>query len=458
MKLIFVSLDTVRADRLSCLGYPRPTTPNIDRIASEGALFTNVFASDIPTQPSHTALFTGRFGISTSIVSHFWPNSHLDITEPWLPSMLQAAGSPTGAVDHLFAMKDWFIRGYDDYKSPAGRSRAPAAAVNDLAFPFIQQHVDEDFFLFIHYWDAHIPYVPPPAFVERFAADAAAPRDPLVEYRLRSRPSYPLFRRNLYDFLDDIPNLDYVAALYDAEIAYLDHHIGELRALLERLGILDDTMLVFFGDHGENMTEHDAWFDHAGIYDSVVHVPLIMRHPASIEPSRVDAMVQLVDVLPTVCETLDLPIPLGTDGRSLHPLISGARGGERLAYLSEATWQAKRGIRSDTWKYIKSYHPGIYERSGPELYDVVNDPDEQFNLAQFFPEVVGDLDDELQGWISRKLRGRPDPLLEVVNTELPAVARLNSVICEERELQGKALKRASRIQSGRLGAATGHGG
>ena len=439
MKLIFVSMDTMRADRLTCLGYGRRTTPNIDRLASEGSLFTNAFASDIPTQPSHTALFTGRHGINSTIVSHFWPAAALGVSIPWLPSMLQASGRPTAAVDHLFAMKEWFVRGYDDYMTPPGRSRSPGEVINEIAFPWISRHADDDFFMFLHYWDAHIPYVPPSSYIERFVTDEMREPDLEVMSRISSRPSYPLFRRNLYDHLYDvlgyIPSLDYISGLYDGEVAYLDHHLGRLRAHLESLGILDDTMLVLFGDHGENMAEHDAWFDHAGLYDSVVHVPLIIRHPPTVARRRVDAMVQLIDVMPTICEAAGMAIPPGVDGVSLWPLIRGERSHQYdMVHLSEATWQASRGVRTSQWKYIHCYDPGVYGRTGDQLYDVLADPNEQVNLASAHPDVAARLNKGMQSWLDEQLAGRVDPMQEVVAGGLPAVLRLRGVIAEDAEL------------------------
>ena len=307
MNLIFCSLDTLRADRLGCVGNPRGLTPNLDRIASEGALFTQAYASDIPTQPSHTAVFTGQFGVRTGIVSHFHPAAYLDEETLWMPSLLRRQGYVTGAVDHLFAMKDWFIRGYDDYMPPPGRSRSPGSVINDIGFPWLDQHASEEFYLFLHFWDAHIPYLPPSPFKERFSHGTAGRIDPDIHDKLEGRPSYPLFKQNLYDFLEAMPNLDFIADLYDAEVAYLDFEIGRLFNHLGELGLLDDTMVVLFGDHGENMTEHDSWFDHAGLYDSVTHVPLILWAPGRIPAFETSTMVALVDVLPTVLEVLGLP-------------------------------------------------------------------------------------------------------------------------------------------------------
>jgi arylsulfatase len=436
VNVIFISMDTLRADRLGCLGYGRGLTPNLDRIAGEGALFTQAFASDIPTQPAHTAIFTGRFGTRTGIVSHFHPPSQLDEAVPWLPSKFQELGYSTGAVDHLFAMKDWFVRGYTDYMPPPGRSRAPGATIIDIGLSWLDAHHDEDLFLFLHFWDAHIPYVPPSPFKEQFTAASARWVDPSLDDRLRSRPSYPLFARNLYDHLDVMPNLDYIADLYDAEVAYLDFEIGRLFTHLGELGLLDSTMVVLFGDHGENMTEHDAWFDHAGLYDSVVHVPLIFWAPGLVPACEVTSLISMVDVKPTVLDLLSLPEDPGADGRSLVGLINNTASSHRdEVFLSECTWQAKRGVRTNEWKFIRSMDPGVYPRHGDELYDIVRDPDEQHNVAADYPEVVAELDGRLSRWLEEQLADADDPAINVVNAGLPAVLRLQGVIEEEAAAQ-----------------------
>ena len=429
MNLIICSLDTLRADHLSCLGNGRGLTPNLDRIASEGALFSQAYATDIPTQPSHTALFTGKFGINSGIVSHFHPAAYLPEETPWLPSMLRRNGYVTGAVDHLFAMKDWFIRGYDDYMPPPGRSRSPGSVINGIGLPWVSEHKEQDFFLFLHFWDAHIPYVPPSPYKERYSHGTAGRIDPDITAKLEGRPSYPLFKENLYDFLDAMPNLDYIADLYDAEVAYLDYEIGCIFQHLETEGLLEDTMVVLFGDHGENMTEHDAWFDHAGLYDSVTHVPLVMWAPGRIPAVASSAMVTLTDVMPTILEVLELPGADGIDGRSLLPLLRGETAAHRDAVmLSEATWQAARGVRTPDWKYIRFLQTTIYGREGVELYDLADDPHEQVNVADLHPEVVAELGDRLDHWVSAQLGGRADPMHSVLDAGLPAVARLNDVI------------------------------
>ena len=429
MNVIFISMDTLRADRLGCLGHERGLTPNLDRLAAEGSLFTNAFASDIPTQPSHTAIFTGRFGVTTNIVSHFHPAARLDAEFSWLPTIFRSAGYATGAVDHLFAMKDWFLRGYQDYMPPPGRSRSPGSVIVDMGTQWLDEHRNEEFFLFLHFWDPHIPYLPPPSYKSLYAGASALHRDPLIAEKLRSRPSYPLFAENLYNHLDIIPSLEYVSDLYDAEVAYLDYEIGRLFEYLAAVDLLDQTMVVLFGDHGENMTEHDAWFDHAGLYDSVVHVPVIIWAPGVVPESEVTDLISTVDVKPTVLDFLRMPAVEGLDGRSLRPLVEGTGTGHRDAvFLSECTWQAKRGVRTPDWKFIRCVDPGVYPRNGIELYDLRRDPTEQTNLAGERPELARQMDAMLSEWLNERLDGRPDPMEEVVTAGLPAVRRLNDLI------------------------------
>ncbi|MDF2720112.1 MAG: sulfatase, partial [Paenibacillus sp.] len=153
MKIILISLDTLRASRLGGYGYGKPTSPHMDRIAREGVLFERAYAADIPTEVAHTGIFTGKVGLTTGIVSHGSELTHLPKSTAWLPALLRSAGFTTSAVDNLYQLKEWFARGYRYYINSAGSKRwIDGRTVNDLAFPWLSQHKDESFFLFLHYW------------------------------------------------------------------------------------------------------------------------------------------------------------------------------------------------------------------------------------------------------------------------------------------------------------------
>ncbi|MFE5317622.1 sulfatase [Paenibacillus sp. NPDC056579] len=445
MKIIMISLDTLRADRLGCYGYTKPTSPHIDRIASEGVLMERAYAADIPTEVAHTAIFTGKIGLTTGVVSHGSDLSYLPKSVEWLPSKLKAAGFKTCAVDNLYNLKEWFARGYQCYLNSSGKKRwIDGRTVNDLALPWIREHKDDDFFLFLHYWDAHTPYLPPESYIEPFYDKN---RDPYKDggsgmSRAYEHPAYPFFKHHHYKLLGPITDAEYMNALYDAEIRYLDDMLRELDETLEQLGIKEDTLLVLFGDHGESLTEHDIYWDHCGLYEPTVHVPVILRWPGHIpEAVRVQGFVQHADLLPTLLEAaaqsapsgLDLSalrVPEGIDGHSLWPSIRGESSGTmEEVFLSECAWQAARAIRTERYKLIRYYDPGIFQRPVTELYDLLEDPEELVNLADSEPETAEELEYKLNQWIARKLAGRPDPMLkQIQDSQLPFRRRIESIL------------------------------
>ncbi|NHN33703.1 sulfatase family protein [Paenibacillus agricola] len=445
MKVIMISLDTLRADRLGCYGYGKPTSPYIDRIASEGVLMERAYAADIPTEVAHSAVFTGKIGLSTGIISHGSELTYLPKAEEWLPSKLKAAGFLTGAVDNLYNLKEWFARGYRHYMNSSGKKRwIDGRTVNDLALPWIREHKDEDFFLFLHYWDAHTPYLPPDAYMEPFYNKAKDPyqlSNPSMN-RAYSHPAYPFFKHHHYHLLGPVTDAEYVNALYDAEIRYLDDFIRELDDHLINLGIQEETLLILFGDHGESLTEHDIYWDHCGLYEQTVHIPLIIRWPGHIPAAkRVKGFVQHADLFPSVLEAIARDAPAGIDvsalqaaggldGRSLWPSINGeSEGTVDEVYLSECAWQAARAIRTERYKLIRNYDTGPFTRPDLELYDLQQDPGENINLADELPMLAAEMEERLTGFVSSKLRGRPDPMMiQIHEAQLPFRKRIESIL------------------------------
>ncbi len=434
MKIILVSLDTVRADRLGCYGYPLPTTPCLDAIASKGVVFERAFAADIPTEVAHTDVFTGRVGLSTGVVAHGSPLSRMEKRVSWLPEILRRAGWTTAAVDNLYQLQEWFARGYRYYINSAGRTRwIDGRTVNDLAIPWIRAHREEDFFLFLHYWDPHTPYLPPREYVPLFYPPDRDPYDPAnrsmdAAYNHRA---YPFFKHHHYDLLGPVTDAVYMNALYDAELRYLDDRLRELDECLQSEGIHDDTLLILFGDHGESLTEHDIYWDHCGLYDATVRVPLMMRWPERIEGGRrVSGLVQQVDLMPTILEAAGIQEPAGLDGRSLWPCVSGTEDGTQPSiYLSECAWQASRGVRTEEWKFIRTLDAGPFVRPRRELYDLRADPDEAHNLAAEQPDVADALEAQLDAWAADTLQGRPDPMLTVLEQQgLPFRRRIEEIL------------------------------
>lgn len=445
MKIILISLDTLRASRLSGYGYGKPTSPFMDRLAREGVLFERAYAADIPTEVAHTGIFTGKVGLTTGIVSHGSELTHLPKTIAWLPTMLRSSGFATSAVDNLYQLKEWFARGYRYYINSVGGNRwIDGRTVNELAFPWLEQHKDESFFLFLHYWDAHTPYLPPESYVPQFYPKGRDPFDRANTSMKRAynHLAYPFFKHHHYDLLGPVTDSDYYDALYDAEIRYLDDRLQDLDRHLEKLGIREDTLVILFGDHGESLTEHDIYWDHCGLYEPTVHVPIMMRWPGRIpEGRRVPGFVQQVDLLPTILEAVrrenppgidpgKLADPDGLDGTSMWPAIEGRTDRTHdTIYLSECAWQAARGIRTDRYKLIRTYDSGPFVRPDTELYDLQDDPGETVNLAGSQPELAARLERQLLEWVSGKLAGRPDPMVrQLEQAGLPFRRRIEQIL------------------------------
>lgn len=447
MKIILISLDTLRASRLSGYGYSKPTSPYLDQIAEQGVLFERAYAADIPTEVAHTGIFTGKVGLTTGIVSHGSELTHLPKSTPWLPNLLRGAGFTTSAVDNLYQLKEWFARGYRYYTNSVGGNRwIDGRTVNDLAMPWLAEHKDESFFLFLHYWDAHTPYLPPESYIPDFYEAGRDPYDPNNRSMepAYNHSAYPFFKHHHYDLVGPVTDSAYYDALYDAEIRYLDDRLKELDAHLEKLGIKEDTLLILFGDHGESLTEHDIYWDHCGLYEPTVHVPIIMRWPGRIpEGRRVQGLVQQVDLMPTILEAIrsekpegiehmKVADPPGMDGRSLWPsILNLADGTHDAVYLSECAWQAARGIRTERYKFIRTYDAGPFTRPPRELYDLDADPEETVNLAEREPELADQLERQLDSWVEAKLGGREDPKdRQLREAGLPFRRRIEQILAE----------------------------
>jgi len=426
MNVLLVALDTVRADHLSCYGYRYRTTPNIDELAEEGVLCERMYAPGIPTQPSYTTIFTGQYSITHGIVTHGGV-AELSKDAPWFPRILQQHGYTTCAVSNLWRMKGWFSRGFEFYVDPSHRvpylHSVDAETINSRAIPWLREHAREKFFLFVHYWDAHTPYLPPEELRRKFyEGDPFDPKNESLKPLWR-QPFGDWWRKGWFKELSEggreVTDRDYIRALYDAEIFYADRAVRELLEVLEEAGVADDTLVIITSDHGELLGEHDIFFDHHGLYEGNIHTPLVVRWPAGgiSGGRRVPHFVQHVDIAPTILEAAGLPVPEEMEGKSLLGLLRGETD-EPLydaIFTQECTWQAKWAVRTEEYKFILSRGEDLHNMPPRELYHLPSDPDEEHNRYLEQWEVAEGLEGELEGWIRTMLEkaGRSqDPLVE----------------------------------------------
>lgn len=417
MNVVLIALDSLRSDHLGCYGYAKNTSPVIDELARHGVLYERCFAPNIPTHPSFTTMLSGREAISHNIVN-IDREAQLEPGIRLLPEILQQHGYTTVAIDN---MDRHFRRGFDRYASyewetsdPAGLRKAEA--VVEIALPLInelQSHTDP-FFLFVHFWDPHTPYLPPFPYRDRFYEAGSDPYDP-GNHSMDEAWSWEPFKWYFHEWIPGVTDAAYVNSLYDGEIAYMDQH---LRRIFDALGPrIDDTLVIVTADHGEVLNDQLGYYDHHGLYDTNIRVPLIFCWPGKLPAGRrVPGFVQNVDIAPTILDMAGIPGHRDMEGQSLVASLLGLRDGNYdELYCSEATWELKRAVRTERWKLIDSLEPDPHGRPMQELFDLRADPDEQYNAHHRFPDVAHDLRTRLHAWVTRRLEDQSravDPLLE----------------------------------------------
>jgi len=410
MNILLIAIDTLSARHMGCYGYQRDTSPFLDQVAEENALFESLYCQAIPTQPSFTSLYTGQYAITHGIVAH-GTTGRLDKKAPFLATLLQQHGYTTCAVDNLYSHQEWFARGYEFYITPWHKGRyaqaTPWEVYNARAVPWLKQHKSEHFFMFVHYWDPHTPYVPPEGYRGLFYE--GNPTDP-SNHSLDGLCKHPLGEpfKQWFDqhLMPGITDAEYIKAMYDSEIRYVDEGVRRLLETLDELEIADNTLIIIFSDHGEMMYKHGIYFDHHGLYDEDIHVPLIVRWPGVTETgTRIPHLVQHIDIAPTILEIADIAVPQEMEGSSLVPYLTGGCDAPLYPYLVslECTRQMKWALRGDGYKYILAREEDY--RGGPmrELYDLKKDPHEMNNIADQQPEQARELEAILEGWIAQMM-------------------------------------------------------
>lgn len=423
--VLLIALDTQRSDHLSCYGYPKPTTPNIDQLAERGTLFRNFYAVGNCTHPGFTALFTGLSPESSGIVSH-WTRVELPERVPTMAELFARAGYFTAAIDNLYdawaprgyPYYPWFRRAYEYYMYPTAESwYRSAALVTEHTIEWVRSRPAEPFFLFVHYWQPHAPYNKAPEEFRRFY-DGDDPCDP----RLDVMP--PSVKRSVERvFGRPITDPAYGVAAYDAEVAYVDYAVGTLLDAMERDGLTDETLVLVTADHGEIMWPPRLgagrlWcFSHIGLSEGCLRVPLIVAGPG-VQRGIVEENAQLVDVLPTLVEWCGLE-PTAFDGRSLAPALSGGSISSRdPIFASENTYQKQRSVRQGRWKYTRMEEV-LSSMPARGLFDLEQDPLETENLADARPDRAAELDAVLNEYVVRSTEGRPDPIRAQPITQRP---------------------------------------
>jgi arylsulfatase A-like enzyme/Flp pilus assembly protein TadD len=370
--VIFISVDTLRADHLPMFGYGRVETPNLDRLRSDGALFTNAYSQAPLTLPSHTTALTGllpqHHGVRNNI------GFHLDAKVPTIASLLRGAGYQSGAAVSAYVLRgDTGLReSFDSFEDsienqpgvPTGSVQRPGDVTTRLATQWIAGRAGKPFFFLLHLFEPHSPYEPPEPFRTRYAN-----------------------------------------APYDGEIAATDAILGAFLDDLKARGIYDRAIIVFFSDHGEGLSQHGEAEHGIFLYREDIHVPLVVKLPSSARAGEtITSPVGLVDLLPTVAELTNVPVPADLDGVPLfsEPAPNRRIYSETMYPRIHLGWSELRSLQGDRHHYIQAPRP--------ELYDDIADPAETRNLVADERRVSASMKEELTRYgTDTASPGRIDP-------------------------------------------------
>ncbi len=315
--IILITIDTVRSDHLSCYGYHRNTSPNIDRFAEDAMLFENCFSHGPDTRISCASLLSGFLPHETKIsqTGRLLPEINT------LPKRLSSLGYKTAAVVSNYVLRkkwgwaDGFMI-YDETMNERELIRKwperTAQYTTDAAVKILNQLSNDPFFLWVHYQDPHGPYTPPESFIKLFKDPQKKPRNIRVNKSLTGRGGIPSYQK----LPDTADYYDYIAR-YDAEIRYADDQFKRLLDALRQLNLYDNALIIFSSDHGEGMGEHDYYFAHGeNLYNSLIHVPLIVKHGSELIGIK-NNFVQHLDIVPTALDFAGINYDAPFRGRDL---------------------------------------------------------------------------------------------------------------------------------------------
>jgi len=419
--IILISIDALRADHLSCYGYHRNTSPNIDRIASQGVLFKNAFSQATWTLPSHTSIFLSQYVWRHNVKDP--RTERLTDSCTTLAEILKNENYATAAFTGGGALssKYGFNQGFEIYENgiPGKRRHYRISFYIDKLLSWLESVRNKKFFLFIHTYDVHEPYNPPLPYFDLYTNGYSEGKS--------LKTSGGIIANLKIDASKLTPEeIDYIIAVYDGGISYVDDQLGKIFEKLDQLGIDDNTIIIVTADHGEAFKEHGK-LGHCGKpYIEEVHVPLIMKGPGIPKNRIYENFVQHIDIVPTIFEILNIPQREKMQGRSILPLMNNCEIEEDFkTYSFGRKWYKPQkpfsmSLRTKEWTYIMN------QRRLDELYNRINDPKEQNNIIEKRPLIAKKLKKELEDFIALTSKGKPQ-VAEKVDIDKELKERLKSL-------------------------------
>lgn len=455
MRILMLDLDTLRPDHLGCYGYHRNTSPNLDAIAARGVRFDNYYCSDAPCLPSRGALVSGRFGIQTGLVGHGGTAADMRLegedrgfrsrfSNDSLWSFVRSQGYHTASVSP-FAQRHsawWFNAGFAEMCDTGGGGMESAEEVTPWVLDWLGRHAaDDQWLLHVNYWDPHTPYRAPAEFGDPFANEPlpAWLTEEVVAEHNRRAGGHSSREMNMWDAgtsdryprhpgeVRDLQGVRRMIDGYDCGIRYMDGHIGQLLECLEAAGVLEDTAIIVTADHGENLGELNCYAEH-GTADNITHrIPMIVSWPGGAQGTADGGLHYNLDLAPTLADLLGAAPPGSWQGESYAGSITGQAGpGRDELVLGQCCHGCMRSVRFGPWLYMRVIHDFYHLYPREMLFNVVEDPHEQHDLAGARPDVCGEGARRLLNWQEEQLALTPtgqDPLWTVMSEGGPFHSR-----------------------------------
>lgn len=417
MRILYIDIDSLRADHLGCYGYHRQTSPAIDAIAREGVLFERCYTPDAPCLPSRTALYSGCFGIQTGVVGHGGTAAQPKIEgtgrgfrdrfdEQGLARQLQKLGFHTAMVSP-FGQRHaaWhFYAGFHEIHNTGQGGMESAEVVQPVVDKWLADHAtDDNWFLHINYWDPHTPYRVPSEEGNYFANDPlpAWLEDPEVIRRHNALPGpHTSLDIDMYtgdgnsEFprqpgaITDATTMRRMIDGYDCGVRFADKQIAKVVAALKAAGIYDETAIIVSSDHGENQGELGIYGEHGTADETTCRVPLVIKWPGGASGVNNGKFHYNIDLGPTLMDLLGGESQPIWDGESFaSAVVDGADTGRDEVIISQCAHVCQRSVRWENWLYMRTYHDGFHLFPDEMLFDLASDPHEQKNLAGQHPEL-----------------------------------------------------------------------
>lgn len=459
MRILYIDLDALNPSHLGCYGYHRNTSPAIDRLAAEGVRMNNCYTSDAPCLPSRTALYSGRFGIHTGVVGHGATAAQPKIEGPTrgfrdvfdltgLAGRLQKAGYHTAMISP-FGQRHAAWHFYAGFNEMHNTGKGGMESVEDV-MPTVQKWfadkaADDHWYMHINFWDIHTPYRVPASYANPFEKEPVADwfTDGVLARHVKKTGPHSALDLGMYGDEDDkryprVPvRVTDQASLkkwidgYDTAIRYVDDQIRWMVDQLKAAGVYDDTAIIISADHGENQGDLGIYGEHGTADQATCRIPMIIKWPGCVAGKVDDGLHYHVDMAPTMMELLDQPGEEIWDGRSFaSTLLNGVDTGRNELVVSQCAHVCQRSVRFDQWIYIRTYHDGNHLFPQEMLFDLEEDPHEQRDLAQQYPDVCREAAHRLMAWhdaqmqkMARVSTDVTDPMWTVIREGGPCHAR-----------------------------------